>query len=118
MQKDSEPYYLSVLQRGSCLKQYEKNIRGDDIMQELMKKLMEAGKTEAFDSMEALSAAAKEMGYTDEQIDKAMEDFDGFPLDDDDLDEIAGGYPPAWKLNTTYRDGEKLPSWLWEHRIW
>ena len=71
-------------------------------MKELMKALLDAGKKDAFDSLEALTAAAKELGYTDEQINKAVADFDGFPLDDDDLEEIAGGLGVArlyrWKV--------------------
>lgn len=60
-------------------------------MKELMKKLMEAGKKDAFCSLDELKEAAKELGYTQEQIDEALDGFDGFPLDDDDLDEITGG---------------------------
>lgn len=60
-------------------------------MKELMKKLMEAGKKDAFGSLDELIEAAKELGYTEEQIDEALDGFDGFPLDDDDLDEITGG---------------------------
>ena len=63
-------------------------------MKELMKKLMDAGKTGAFESMEAFIAAAKDLGISQEEIDEAIANFDGFPLDDDDLDEIAGGGPP------------------------
>lgn len=60
-------------------------------MKELMKALLDAGKKDAFESLESLAAAAKELGYTEEQVSEALEDFDGFPLDDDDLAEIAGG---------------------------
>ena len=63
-------------------------------MKELMKKLMDAGKTEAFESLDAFIAAAKELGISQEEIDEATKNFDGFPLDDGDLDEIAGGMPP------------------------
>ena len=65
-----------------------------NIMKELMKKLMDAGKTGAFESMGAFLAAAKELGISQEEIDEAIANFDGFPLDDDDLDEIAGGWIP------------------------
>lgn len=60
-------------------------------MKELMKKLMEAGRQDALNSLEELTAAAKELGYSEQEIQKALEDFDGFPLDDEDLEEIAGG---------------------------
>ena len=39
--------------------------------------------------------------YTEEQIEKALSDFDGFPIDDDALSEIAGGRP-----RPSYRDPE------------
>lgn len=61
-------------------------------MKELMKKLMEAGKKDAFGSLDELIEAAKELGYTEEQIDEALDGFEGFPLDDDDLNEITGGF--------------------------
>ncbi|MDO4332258.1 MAG: hypothetical protein Q4C58_06165 [Eubacteriales bacterium] len=60
-------------------------------MRELMKKLMEAGKADALNSLDEFMEAAKELGYTQEQVEEALDDFDGFPLDDDDLDEIVGG---------------------------
>lgn len=60
-------------------------------MKELLKKLMEAGKKDAFNSLDELVSAAKEIGYTEEEVNAVMDDFDGFPLDDDDLDEITGG---------------------------
>ncbi len=60
-------------------------------MKELFKKLIEAGRKDALESLEKLTEAAKEIGYTQEQIDEALEGFVGFPLDDDDLMEITGG---------------------------
>ena len=60
-------------------------------MKELIKKLIDAGKPEALNSLEELKKAAGELGYTEEQVEDALEDFDGFPLDDEDLEEIAGG---------------------------
>lgn len=60
-------------------------------MKELIKKLMDAGKPEALNSLEELKKAAEELGYTEEQVEEALEGFDGFPLDDEDLEEIAGG---------------------------
>lgn len=60
-------------------------------MKELMKKLMDAGRKDAFNSLDELVAAATELGYTEEQINDLLDEFDGFPLDDDDLEEITGG---------------------------
>ena len=60
-------------------------------MKELIKKLIDAGKPEALNSLEELKKAAGELGYTEEQVEEALEDFDGFPLDDEDLEEITGG---------------------------
>lgn len=62
-------------------------------MKELMKKLMEAGRKDAFNSLDELIAAATELGYTEEQMNDLLDEFDGFPLDDDDLEEITGGGP-------------------------
>ena len=60
-------------------------------MKEILKKLIDAGKMEALNSLEEFKKAAAELGYSEEQVEDALEDFDGFPLDDDDLEEITGG---------------------------
>ena len=60
-------------------------------MKELIKKLLGAGKKDALDSLEKLTEAAGELGYTSEQIEEALDSFHGFPLDDDDLGMVAGG---------------------------
>ena len=70
-------------------------------MKELFKKLIKAGKTEALESVDSLKKAAAELGYTAEQIEEALGNFSGFPIDDDDLAEIAGGRP-----RPPYRDPE------------
>ena len=57
-------------------------------MEELIKKLKEAGKLETIKSEEDLRAAAKELGYSDEDIDNCMSEI---PLDDDALEQAAGG---------------------------
>ena len=62
-------------------------------MKELFKKLLKSGSIRAFDSLDKMKKAAYEFGYTEEQVEKALNDFSGFPLDDDDLDAIAGGKP-------------------------
>lgn len=62
-------------------------------MKELFKKLLKSGSIRAFDSLDKMKKAAYEFGYTEEQVENALNDFSGFPLDDDDLDEIAGGRP-------------------------
>ncbi len=60
-------------------------------MKELLQKLMDAGKKETFSSPEELAVAAKELGYTEEEIKEILDELDGFPLEDDDLKEVAGG---------------------------
>jgi len=73
-------------------------------MKELMKALLKAGKKNAFDSVETFIEAAKALGYADEQINNAVKDFDDFPLDDDDLEEIVGGFGRAapYRANASF----------------
>ena len=61
-------------------------------LEELIKKLQDAGKKEALESEEALRTAAKELGYSDEQSDKMLAEVD-IPLDASTLDKVAGGLP-------------------------
>ena len=58
-------------------------------MEELIKKLKDAGKLETIETEEDLRTAAKELGYSDEDVDDFMSEL---PLDDDALDQAAGGY--------------------------
>ena len=69
-------------------------------MKELIQKLKETNRLEALDSLESLQKAAGELGFTEEDVMKFMEDFKGFPLDDDDVEEITGeiGAPPASRV--------------------
>ena len=60
-------------------------------MSDLLKDLLKSGEAAVFDSLDEFMAAAKAKGYSDEEIEEALADFDGFPLDDDDLEEVAGG---------------------------
>ncbi len=60
-------------------------------MKDLIQKLLAAGKTEALNSLEEFKKAASDLGYTKAQVEEALEGFSGFPLDDEDLDEITGG---------------------------
>ena len=60
-------------------------------MKELIKKIIDAGKPEALKSLEELRRAAVSLGFTEEQVEEALEDFDDFPLDEDYLEEITGG---------------------------
>ncbi|MCR4787435.1 MAG: hypothetical protein K5888_02510 [Lachnospiraceae bacterium] len=60
-------------------------------MKELIKKLIDAGKQDALNSLDELKKVAKELGFSEEQVKEALEGFSGFPLDDDDLEEITGG---------------------------
>lgn len=73
-------------------------------MKEIFKKLQEAGRKDAFDSLENLTAAAKDLGYTEEQLDEALDGFKGFPLDDDDLEEITGGFGIAVSITNTSKN--------------
>ena len=57
-------------------------------MEELIKKLADTGKLETIKTEEELRAAAKELGYSDEDIDNFMSEI---PLDDDALEQAAGG---------------------------
>ena len=74
-------------------------------MKELFKKLLKSGDISAFDSQDKMKKAAYELGYTEEQVENALNDFSGFPLDDDDLDEIAGGRPRPSQRNQEIRMG-------------
>ena len=60
-------------------------------MKEILRKLIEGGKKDALNSLEEMTAAAKELGYSEDEVEKALEDFNGFPIDDEDLMEITGG---------------------------
>ena len=57
-------------------------------MEELIKKLADAGKLETIKTEEELRAAAKELGYSDEDMDNFMSEL---PMDDDALERAAGG---------------------------
>lgn len=62
-------------------------------MKELLKKIMErAENPETVDfSEEGIRKEAKELGYSEDQIETLFSNFDGFPLDEDDLDVVTGG---------------------------
>ena len=59
--------------------------------QEIIRQLLENGNYEALASEENLKAALEAQGCTGEEIAEALAGFNGFPLDDDDLDTVAGG---------------------------
>ena len=59
--------------------------------QEIMKQLMENKDQEAFSSEENLRKTLGERGCSPEEIDEVLAGFDGFPLDDDDLEAASGG---------------------------
>ena len=60
-------------------------------VQEIMKQLLESENYEALSSEENLRKALGERGCDPEEIDGLLAGFNGFPLDDDDLDAVAGG---------------------------
>lgn len=72
-------------------------------MKELFKKLLDSGSVGAFDSLDNMKKAAYELGYTEEQVEDALDDFSGFPLDDDDLEEVAGGRFKSLYRNCAYQ---------------
>ena len=59
--------------------------------QEIMKQLMESKDQDALSSEENLRKALSERGCDPEEIDGILAGFNGFPLDDSDLDDAAGG---------------------------
>lgn len=59
-------------------------------MEELIKKLKDTGKLEALKSEDGLRTAAKELGYSDADIDKLISEYD-IPLDVEALEKVAGG---------------------------
>lgn len=60
-------------------------------MTELIKKVL-ASDENALNSLDAFVSAARKLGYAQQEIDAALDLLDDFPLDDDQLEEIAGGY--------------------------
>ncbi len=56
---------------------------------DIFKKLVDNGKKDALKSVDSFKTVAKEFGYTDEEIEKVLHDF---PISDDDIEEVAGGY--------------------------
>ena len=59
--------------------------------QGIIRQLLENGNYEALASEENLKATLEAQGCTAEEIAEALAGFNGFPLDDDDLDAVAGG---------------------------
>lgn len=72
-------------------------------MDELIKKLQDAGKEDALQTEDALRNAMKELGYSDEEINGAVSEID-FPLDENELEEVAGGRAA---LKTVYKQSVK-----------
>ena len=68
--------------------------------QEIMKQLMESKDQEALASEENLRKALGERGCDLEEIDGILAGFNGFPLDDSDLDDVAGGGNAKLPLET------------------
>lgn len=60
-------------------------------MNELIKKVL-ASDENALNSPDAFVSAASKLGYSQEEIDAALDLLEDFPLDDDQLEEIAGGF--------------------------
>ncbi|MEN6463358.1 MAG: hypothetical protein ABFC94_18565 [Syntrophomonas sp.] len=60
-------------------------------MKDIIKKIIEHAGVKALSSAQAFEKAASELGYSKEEIAEMMKDFNGSPLDDDDLDAVVGG---------------------------
>lgn len=60
-------------------------------MNELIKKVL-ASDENALNSLDAFVSAARKQGYSQQEIDAALDLLEDFPLDDDQLEEIAGGF--------------------------
>jgi len=63
----------------------------NELMKAIMKELKESPNQDVPKTAEDFKRLAKELGHSDEEIAKALEGFDGFPLDLGDLDNVAGG---------------------------
>ncbi len=60
-------------------------------MKEMMKKIIDRVGTKALISAQAFEEAAAQLGYSKAEIAAVVQEFDGFPLDDDDLMDVVGG---------------------------
>lgn len=71
-------------------------------MNKLIKKVL-ASDENALNSIDTFAGAARKLGYTQQEIDAALDQLDDFPLDDDQLEDIAGGFATvkAPCVNTT-----------------
>ena len=78
-------------------------------MEELIKKLKDAGKLETIETEEDLRTAAKELGYSDEDLDNFMSEL---PLDDDALEQAAGGGSMSSDLKWMLRNEEMLKKYF------
>lgn len=58
---------------------------------EVIKQLVESGEFEALISKEDLEKTLLEHGCSKEEIESVLSEFEGFPLDDDDIEAITGG---------------------------
>ncbi len=56
---------------------------------DIFKKLVDNGRKDALKNVDSFKTVAKEFGYTDEEIEKALHDF---PISDEDIEGVAGGY--------------------------
>ncbi len=73
-------------------------------MKELLEKLLKEGKRDALNSLEELTGAAKELGYSESEIEEALKDLDRFALEDDALAMVTGGSGDIDR-NATYPQG-------------
>ncbi len=60
--------------------------------QEIIKELIDSGDLEALSSKENLEKALSLRGCLQEEIEKVISEFKGFPLDDEDLMAVSAGF--------------------------
>lgn len=58
---------------------------------ELFDKVLRCAGRSALDSEEEFTRAAERAGFSKGEIEDLLKEFDGFPLDDEELDGISGG---------------------------
>ena len=77
-------------------------------MNELIQKIIEAGKKDALQSPEALRETAMELGFSADDVAAVMESLDSFPLSEDELNVVAGGLAPRSDLIGKIKHTEHL----------
>ena len=61
-------------------------------MKDMLKRIIDNVGQKGLVSAQAFEEAAIALGYTKDEINNAIREYDGFPIDDDDLIDIVGGH--------------------------